>query len=605
MEIVHVYQRKRADFGRQCNFADRSAQMLADIKPDPTLASNYQVRDPVELALQNAVEFSEHEVNTERVTSTTAGIRHVEGGWPKDVNPEEKDQVTRFKKKAEKTPEYQNQILAMSAVMEHSIKQNNAVDIYEDYFDEEANNVVITEAPSVKTVNVYRDPKNPSRSATSMSWFPDQATKLAVAYSILEFQKAPDGTSTDSYIWNIERPNAPEMTLSPSSPLVSIEYNMKDSHVLLGGQYNGQIAVWDTRKGSRPVEVSPIEKSHRDPVYRARYLATKTGTDAFSCSSDGQVMFWDVRKLSEPTETLMIDPEQNGRLLGGVALEYESTMPTKFQVGTEQGKVVLFNRKGKTPAEKIAATYPAHLGPVYACERNPFFPKYFLTVGDWSMRTWSEDIRESAIMWTKYSQCNLTDGCWSPTRPAVCFNSKADGTVDVWDLLFKTNEPTLSVKVTDSSIQSLKIDSSGQYLACGGKDGTVSLLELSAGLSTMALNEKPNTNLVFEREANREKTVVARLREVALKEQVRVRTAQASAAKEDGDENATKMDEVDPITDAENQFFKAIEASKKKREQLLAKKAEKERIAAAGRDDTDAAAAGPNGTDADGGQSAQ
>jgi len=165
---------------------------------------------------------------------------------------------------------------------------------------------------------------------------------------------------------------------------------------------NGQIAVFDTRKGSRPVEVSPIEKSHRDPVYRARYLATKTGTDAFSCSSDGQVMFWDVRKLSEPTETLMIDPDDNGRLLGGVSLEYESTMPAKFQVGTEQGKVVLFNRKGKTPQEKISCTYNAHLGPVYACERNPFFPKFFLTVGDWSMRTWCEDIRESAIMWTKY-----------------------------------------------------------------------------------------------------------------------------------------------------------------------------------------------------------
>ena len=182
---------------------------------------------------------------------------------------------------------------------------------------------------------------------------------------------------------------------------------------------NGQIAVFDTRKGSRPVEVSPIEKSHRDPVYRARYLATKTGTDAFSCSSDGQVMFWDVRKLSEPTETLFIDPEDNGRLLGGVSLEYESTMPAKFQVGTEQGKVVLFNRKGKTPQEKISCTYNAHLGPVYACERNPFFPKFFLTVGDWSMRTWCEDIRESAIMWTKYVVCRALPSFFR-VHPLAC-----------------------------------------------------------------------------------------------------------------------------------------------------------------------------------------
>jgi hypothetical protein len=31
------------------------------------------------------------------------------------------------------------------------------------------------------------------------------------------------------------------MTLKPVSPLVCVEYNPKDSHVLLGGCYNGQI----------------------------------------------------------------------------------------------------------------------------------------------------------------------------------------------------------------------------------------------------------------------------------------------------------------------------------------------------------------------------
>jgi len=396
-----------------------------------------------------------------------------------------------------------------------------------------------------------------------------------VAYSILEFQKAPEGISTNSYVFNTERPNAPEFTLNPSSPLVSLEYSQKDVNTLLGGQYNGQIALWDTRKGSRPVEVSPIEKSHRDPVYRARFLATKGGFDAFSCSTDGQVMFWDVRKLSEPTETLMIDPGNNGRLLGGVSLEYESTMPTKFQIGTEQGQVVLFNRKGKTPQEKIAATYQAHLGPVYAVERNPFFPKFFLTVGDWSMRTWCEDVRESAIMWTKYNQSNLTDGCWSPSRPAVCFSSKADGTLDVWDLLFKSNEPTISMKVSDASIQSIKIDASGKYLACGDHDGTITLLELNSALCTLQSNEKPMTSTLLDRETNREKTVVARLRENKLKQaSQRNKSAAASArvqsAKSDTEEK--NDDELDPIEDAEQQFYKAIEDSKKKRAAAKAKK---------------------------------
>ena len=61
--------------------------------------------------------------------------------------------------------------------------------------------------------------------------------------------------------------------------------------------------------------------------------------------------------------------------------------------------------------------YRAHYGPVLALQRNPCFPKVplgslektliniifknFLTVGDWCARIWSEDIKESAIMWTR------------------------------------------------------------------------------------------------------------------------------------------------------------------------------------------------------------
>jgi hypothetical protein len=41
----------------------------------------------------------------------------------------------------------------------------------------------------------------------------------------------------------------------------------------------------------------------------------------------------------------------------------------------------------------------------------------------------------------------MTDGCWSPVRPAVFFTTKMDGTLDVWDYLFKQNEPTLTIQV--------------------------------------------------------------------------------------------------------------------------------------------------------------
>ena len=38
-----------------------------------------------------------------------------------------------------------------------------------------------------------------------------------------------------------ENPNKPELPLKPVSPLVCLEYNPKDPHILIAGCYNGQI----------------------------------------------------------------------------------------------------------------------------------------------------------------------------------------------------------------------------------------------------------------------------------------------------------------------------------------------------------------------------
>ena len=66
-----------------------------------------------------------------------------------------------------------------------------------------------------------------------------------------------------SYIWDVNNPNTPEFELKPGSPLTCINYNLKDVNLLGGGQYNGQVAFFDVRKGSATVDSSQIEHSHR------------------------------------------------------------------------------------------------------------------------------------------------------------------------------------------------------------------------------------------------------------------------------------------------------------------------------------------------------
>ena len=77
-------------------------------------------------------------------------------------------------------------------------------------------------------------------------------------------------------------------------------------------------------------------------------------------------------------------------------------------------------------------------------------------MGDWCARIWSEDIKESAIMWTSGYTENLSDGCWSPTRPSVFFTTRMDGVLDAWDILYQQQSPLLSTKVADDPLHCIR-----------------------------------------------------------------------------------------------------------------------------------------------------
>lgn len=84
----------------------------------------------------------------------------------------------------------------------------------------------------------------------------------------------------------------------------------------------------------------------------------------------------------------------------------------------------------------------------------------------------------------------LSDAQWSPVRPGVFFTTKMDGTLDVWDFLFKQNDPTLNIQVCDEPLHCLRAQDHGRLIATGSQSGTITLLELSDNLCTMQRNEK-------------------------------------------------------------------------------------------------------------------
>ena len=147
-----------------------------------------------------------------------------------------------------------------------------------------------------------------------------------------------------------------------------------------------------------------------------------------------------------------------------------------------------------SPCPPAAARLPApagHHGAIYSLSRNPFFPKFFLSVGDWTTRVWNEDLR-APLVTSPYNASYLTGGAWSPSRPGVFYTISHEGSLEAWDYYYKQREPVLSVKVADRPLTSfaLQAGAAPRLAGVGAADGGITILQLSEGLVEMQDNEK-------------------------------------------------------------------------------------------------------------------
>ena len=86
MELVHIYTKLRKDFGKHPAFTAIPAEALECIPVTEQYKENYILRNPSVTNMDTAPTMSEHTANTERMLTRSSSMRHVEGGWPKDVD---------------------------------------------------------------------------------------------------------------------------------------------------------------------------------------------------------------------------------------------------------------------------------------------------------------------------------------------------------------------------------------------------------------------------------------------------------------------------------------------------------------------------------------
>jgi len=576
MEVAYIYTKVRTEFGKDVKpvFKDVPSKLLENtdgfdgsILPNEEEQFGMTVENPRVYTFETSEPMSESEMNTDTVVIKSTAIKHTEGGWPKEVDPTEKQDVKRFITKAQKQEDFKSSLQSLGTLVTKVMKQNATVNIHEVYFegDQEDHS---SAPPSAKSLAVLRDPNELKRTAAKIAWQPGSNSRIGVAYAVMNFQDkrfSAERLSLDSYIWDITQPNSPERCIHPPSPLCCMAFNNKQHDTIAGGSYNGLASVYDLRREQPLVAQSEISTSHHDPIYDAYWISSKTGSQFTTISTDGQLLFWDAKNLSKPVDTVLLSSGDSGALLAGSALEYNSEAgSTKYLVGTEQGVVVAYNSKQKRVNHGLTvydtSLLSKHHGPITAIQRNPIHSKFFLTVGDWCARIWVED-GKTPILTTSYHDSYLTGGCWSPSRPGVFFLTRADGVMNVWDYNLQQQECVYSHKVGDVPLKSIGIcPQDPRLVAVGDADGTVSILEMAQSLADLAPNEKANVGAMFDREALQEKNLLLREREIkkakAIEAEVQARADAMREASLSRDEQMEKR-----LREVDSKFMKMVKGA--------------------------------------------
>ncbi|KXZ55747.1 hypothetical protein GPECTOR_2g1297 [Gonium pectorale] len=308
-----------------------------------------------------------------------------------------------------------------------------------------------------------------------------------------------------------------------------------------------------------------VEISHRGKV-------TKLGEGSKECNffatiaADGRVLFWDVRvekllkkgKKTDELLDLVWKPIHSVHLisligmdLGGtrLAFDFRRLEQGMFYAGSFDGELVyadFVKPEGEENPDYAKSCLQAHVGPVIALERSPFFEDIVLTCGDWQWQVWQEG-SSTPLFTSGYAQDYYT---------AVLYLADQSGSLEVWDLLDRSHEPSIRVTLAATSIMSLAFNpmpaaastaqqAAQQLLAVGDATGVLRILELPRNLRRPVHNEKKLMGTWLERQQLRLSDVGARqpARSAARKEaEERKKEAEAAALAEAAAREAAAKD---------------------------------------------------------------
>nr|CAD7410244.1 unnamed protein product [Timema poppensis] len=115
-----------------------------------------------------------------------------------------------------------------------------------------------------------------------------------------------------------------------------------------------------------------------------------------------------------------------------------------------------------------------HDGPVTSITTSPFIENLILSIGGRIIAIWNNNVQDGPIFWKK-SKFTLTSCSWSKSQPSHFYVSCSNGSIEVWDLLLRSDKPYFVQDVSGKIITGLypqKVDNINNILGVADYNGS-------------------------------------------------------------------------------------------------------------------------------------